>query len=88
MNALSSTRPVCYTEGVFKETELTAPMAKIIGFLVLLVLLVLGAKIALAGFAFMASAASFMAVAASVAIFGVFAVGVFTVSRFFLKKGK
>ena len=61
-------------------------MAKILGFLVLLVLLVLGAKIALAGFAFMATAASFMAVAASVAIFGVFAIGLFTVTRFVSKK--
>lgn len=61
-------------------------MAKVLGILVLLVLLILGAKIALAGFAFLATAASFMAKATGVAIFGVFAVGVFTVARFALKK--
>ena len=61
-------------------------MAKVLGFLVLLLLLILGAKIALAGFAFVATAASFMAKAASLAIFGVFAVGIFTVTRFLMKK--
>lgn len=61
-------------------------MAKVLGILVLLVLLILGAKIALAGFAFLATAASFMTKATGVAIFGVFAVGVFTVARFALKK--
>ena len=44
-------------------------MAKVLGILVLLVLLILGAKIALAGFAFLATAASFMAKATGVAIF-------------------
>ena len=63
-------------------------MAKVLGLLVLLVLLFVGFKIVTTGFAVMAAATTMMAVAASVGIFGIFAVGVFTVPRFFLKKKK
>ena len=56
-------------------------MAKVLGFLVVLIVLFFGIKLALA-------AMSFMAVAGSIAVMGCFAVGVFTVTRFVFKARK
>lgn len=56
-------------------------MAKVLSFLVLLIVLFFGIKLALA-------AMSYLAVAGSIAILGCFAVGVFTVTRFVFKARK
>ena len=56
-------------------------MARVLGVIVVLILLMLAAKLALA-------ALSFMAVATTVGACGILAVGVFSVTRFFMKKRK
>jgi hypothetical protein len=56
-------------------------MAKVLGFLVLMILLVLGIKLAL-------TALSWMTTAFSVALLGCCAVGAFTVTRYALKSRK
>ncbi|MBS2038803.1 hypothetical protein JST97_27730 [bacterium] len=61
-------------------------MAKVLGFLVVLILLVLAVKMGFAALALFSKAATMMAALTSLAIFGCFAVGVFTVSRYMLKK--
>lgn len=61
-------------------------MAKVLGFLVVLILLFLGVKMGFAALALFSKAATMMAALGSLAIFGCFAIGVFTVARFMLKK--
>lgn len=61
-------------------------MAKVLGFLVVLILLFLGIKMGFAALALFSKAATMMATLTSLALFGCFAVGVFTVTRFMLKK--